>query len=273
MEIAILVAAAALGVGFLAVTQRQFLYFPQPREMPPIASVFANGEEVRFTTTDGLSLAGWFVPAATGGRAPAVLVLNGNAGNRFHRAPLAHALSRAGFAVLLFDYRGYGGNPGSPTEAGLLHDARAARAYLASRVGADRIAYFGESLGAAVAIALAAEHPPLALILRSPFTSVAEIGAHHYPYLPVHDRLLQDTYPSIGLIGRIRVPVLVIAGERDAIVPPAFSRRLYDAAAEPARYVLVPGADHNDLELFAGPTVVAETVRIIRDRSADIAPR
>ena len=267
----------AVGVGVVAAvilallfalwsTQRGMLYFPDDRRPPPAAAVLPNAEDVSVETEDGLRLAAWFVPGRD--RSGAVLVFNGNAGNRSDRAPLAAALAREGVTVMLFDYRGYGGNPGAPTEDGLLRDARAARAYLASRVPADRIAYFGESLGAAVAVALAAEHPPLALILRSPFTSVAEIGAHHYPYLPVHERLLQDTYGSIGLIGRIRAPVLVIAGERDAIVPPAFSRRLYDAAAEPVRFVVVPNADHNDADLFAGPVVIAETVRIIRERSA-----
>jgi fermentation-respiration switch protein FrsA (DUF1100 family) len=108
-----------------------------------------------------------------------VLVFNGNGGNRAHRAPLAAALSRSGLAVLLFDYRGYGGNPGAPTEPGLLADARAARAYLASRPGVDpgRLVYLGESLGAAVAVALAVEVPPLALVLRSPFTSLATWAA------------------------------------------------------------------------------------------------
>ena len=244
-------------------TQRGMLYFPDGRRVPPAAAMLANAEDVSFETGDGLRLGGWFVPARDA--SAAVLVFNGNAGNRSDRAPLAAALAREGVTVMLFDYRGYGGNPGAPTEDGLLRDARAARAFLATRVGATPIAYFGESLGGAVAVALAAEHPPLALILRSPFTSLAEIGAHHYPYLPVHERLLQDTYASSRLIGRVRSPVLVIAGERDEIVPPAFSRRLYDAAAEPVRFVLVPRADHNDLELFAGPVVIAETVRIIRE--------
>jgi fermentation-respiration switch protein FrsA (DUF1100 family) len=244
-------------------TQRGLLYFPDGRAVPPAATVLPNAEDVAFVTEDGIRLRGWFVPARDA--SAAVLVFNGNAGNRSDRAPLAARLSREGLAVLLFDYRGYGGNPGTPTETGLLRDARAARAYLATRVDGTRIAYFGESLGAAVAVALAVERAPLALILRSPFTSVAEIGAHHYPYLPVHERLLQDTYRSIGQIGEIAAPLLVIAGERDEIVPAAFSRRLYDAAARPIRYVIVPGADHNDPDLFAGPTVVAETVRMIRE--------
>ena len=251
-------------------TQRGLLYFPDRRTVPPAASVLRDAEDVSFATEDGVRLRGWLVPAREA--AAAVLVLNGNAGNRSDRAPLAAALARQGITVMLFDYRGYGGNAGDPTEDGLVRDARAARAFLAARVGATPIAYFGESLGAAVAVALAAEHPPLALILRSPFTSLAEIGAHHYPYLPVHERLLQDTYASSRLIGGIRSPVLVIAGERDEIVPPEFSRRLYDAAAEPVRFVLVPRADHNDPDLFAGPVVVAETVRIIRE-TAGARPR
>jgi len=247
-------------------TQRGMLYFPDDRAVPPAASVLAGAEDVAFTTEDGLLLRGWFVPA----RAPAVaavLVLNGNAGNRSDRAPLAGALSREGLAVLLFDYRGYGGNPGSATETGLLRDARAAAEYLATRTDTSRIAYFGESLGAAVAVALAAERPPLALILRSPFTSLADIGRHHYPYLPVHPLLLQDTYGSIERIGTLRAPLLVIAGERDRIVPAAFSRRLYDAAAEPKRYVAVPGADHNGGALLSGEIVISETVRFVRERA------
>jgi fermentation-respiration switch protein FrsA (DUF1100 family) len=267
-RVAIVAAVLSLAVLALLVVlwsaQRGMLYFPDGRAVPAASSVLEGGEDVAFPTEDGLRLSGWLVPSR-GPTVAAVLVLNGNAGNRSDRAPLAAALSREGFAVLLFDYRGYGRNTGEPTEVGLLRDARAAAAYLATRAGGARIAYLGESLGAAVAVALAAERPPLALVLRSPFTSLADIGAHHYPYLPVHPLLLHDTYPSIERIGAVRAPVLVIAGERDRIVPPTFSRRLYEAAAEPKRYVLVPGADHNDRELLAGENVVAEMARFIRD--------
>ena len=117
--------------------------------------------------------------------------------------------------------------------------------------------YFGESLGAAVAVGLAVERPPAALILRSPFTSLPDVGALHYPWLPVR-WLLTDRYPSIERIGSVHVPVMVIAGDRDDIVPEALSRRLYDAANEPKRYVLVPGAGHNDPELQDGRQMLAE---------------
>jgi len=196
-------------------------------------------------------------PAADPG--PAVLVCNGNGGDRSMRAALAAALSRMGLAVLLFDYRGYGGNPGVPSEEGLAADARAALAYLAGRpeVDPDRVVYFGESLGAAVALRLATERPPAALVLRSPFASLAEVGRHHYPVLPV-SLLLRDRYDSAALAGRLASPLLVVAGARDRIVPLAHTRRLFAAAPRPKRLVVLDRADHNDPDLLAGPRLVDE---------------
>ena len=191
--------------------------------------------------------------------AAAVLVCNGNGGNRSLRAALAAELSRMGLAVLLFDYRGYGGNPGHPSEEGLAADARAARAYLAGRaeVDPDRLVYLGESLGAAVALRLAVERPPAALLLRSPFASLAEVGRLHYPLVPV-SLLLRDRYDSAARVGRLAAPLLVVAGGRDRIVPASHSRRLFAAAPEPKRLVVLEGADHNDHDLLAGPRLLAE---------------
>jgi fermentation-respiration switch protein FrsA (DUF1100 family) len=133
--------------------------------------------------------------------------------------PLAWGLSAMGYATLLVDYRGYGGNPGSPSEEGLAIDARAALAHVESRddVNADRIAYFGESLGASVAVLLAVERPPSALIFRSPFTSLADVGSVQLPLLPV-SLLLRDRFDSSAKIADIRVPVLIVAGNDDALV-------------------------------------------------------
>jgi pimeloyl-ACP methyl ester carboxylesterase len=190
---------------------------------------------------------------------PAVLVCNGNGGNRSLRAPLADALAGMGLHVLLFDYRGYGGNPGRPTEEGLAADARAALEYLAGRpeVDPDRLVLFGESLGAAVALRLATERPPAALVLRSPFASLAEVGQRHYPLVPV-SLLLRDRYESAAVAGRLTAPLLVVAGGRDGIVPAAHSRRLFAAAPEPKRLVILDGVDHNDYELLAGRRLLAE---------------
>ncbi len=193
-----------------------------------------------------------------------VIVFNGNAGNRAHRVELADALQRHRLQVLLVDYRGYGGNEGVPSERGLAADSRAARAYVASRadVDASRLVYFGESLGAAVAVDLAAEFPPAALVLRSPFTSMSDVGQHHYPFLPVR-LLLRDRFPTIDRIRRIGSPLLVIAGDEDRIVPLEQSRRVYDAAPAAKELVVVAGADHNDLELLAGDEMIDAIARFI----------
>jgi fermentation-respiration switch protein FrsA (DUF1100 family) len=262
----------AAGVAFLLalalVVQRRLVYFPLIQDVPPVTGVLPNAHEVAFETEDRLSLHGWFVPAEPPAPGTTVLVFNGNAGDRSFRASLAFALARAGLSVLLFDYRGFGGNPGSPSEAGLSADARAAQAYLASRDDVDprRFVYFGESLGAAVAVRLAVERPPAALVLRSPFTSLADVGRLHYRFLPI-DLFLLDRFDAIGRIGSVRCPVLVIAGERDRTVPPAQSRRLYEAAPGQKRFVLIPGADHNDRELLDGPRLIEEVVRFLRDTS------
>lgn len=256
-------------LGLLALiwaAQRRLMYFPFGEVPSPIAVGLANVERVTFTTTDGIRLNGWFLPSR---RLPAwftILVFNGNAGNRAYRAPLAAALRAHDLAVLLFDYRGFGENPGAPTEAGLAADARAARAYLLGRPNVDpaRMVYLGESLGSAVATALAAEHPPAALILRSPFVSMTELGRIHYPFLPVR-WLLRDRFASIDRILQIPCPLLVIAGERDRIVPPEQSRRLYEAASSAKRLVILPGADHNDDDLLAGKEMIEAIIRFLQE--------
>lgn len=257
MRWVLIVTLVVSGLSALAWSQqRRLVYFPSPGLVPSAGLVLPGGRDVELTTADGNTLGAWYFPGRVAG--PAVLVCNGNGGDRSGRAALAVALHRMGVAVLLFDYRGYGGNPGRPTEDGLAADARAALDWLAGRPDVDpsRIAYFGESLGAAVALGLAVERPPAALILRSPFTSLADAGAVHYPWLPVR-RLLIDSYPSIDRIGSLRAPLLVIAGDRDDIVPEALSRRLFDAAPEPKRFVTVPGAGHNDIDLLDGAVMTA----------------
>jgi fermentation-respiration switch protein FrsA (DUF1100 family) len=258
--VVVLVALVLLVLAWAA--QRRLIYLPSRGPVPAAADVLPGSQEVSFPTEDGLRLRGWFVPGSTG--AATVLVFNGNAGDRSVRAPLAAALARAGASVLLFDYRGYGGNPGSPTESGLAADARGARRYLESRpdVRPESIVYYGESLGAAVAIGLAVERPPAALVLRSPFTSLADIGQLHYPYLPV-SQLLKDRYDSIGRIAGVRCPLLVVAGGADSIVPAEQSRRLHDAAPEPKRYVEIPDAGHNDFELLAGDRLIREVLSVL----------
>jgi fermentation-respiration switch protein FrsA (DUF1100 family) len=257
-------AAVIVFVALIWVAQRRLIYFPSDDLPAPASLGLAGVEPVRFVAPDGVPLDAWFFPGHGGPPAITVLVFNGNAGNRAHRTPLAESLRKHGLQVLLMDYRGYGGNPGRPSEEGLAEDARAARTYLVGRPDVDpsRLVYFGESLGAAVAVTLASEHPPAALVLRSPFTSLGDVGRVHYPWLPV-GLLLRDRFASIDRIGRVQAPVLVIAGDRDAIVPVGQSRWLYEAAPDPKALVVLPGADHNDLELLAGEEMIRAIVRFL----------
>jgi uncharacterized protein len=252
-------------VGFVSVAwgfQRSLIYFPSPQlgPRPP------GAQEATFTTSDGLELDGWFFPAE-GAEGRAILVCNGNAGNRSHRVLLAEALRDRGWAVLLYDYRGYGGNPGRPSEQGLAKDARAAISWLADRedVDADRIAYVGESLGAGVAARLAAERPPAALVLRSPFTSLVDLGRVHYPFLPV-GLLLRDRFPVVDHVRSYEGPVLVIWGEGDTIVPPDQSLAVAQAAPR-SSHVVIAGADHNDTALLDGEEFVEAVVGFLAENT------
>ena len=255
---------AAGGLLLIWAFQRTLIYFPVDHVPSPSDVGLAEVETVTFPTEDGLVLSGWFVSSRSAPVSGTVIVFNGNAGNRAYRAPLAATLRDHGYQVLLFDYRGYGGNGGAPTEPGLLADARAARAYLLGRadVEASRLVYFGESLGSAVAIGLAAEHGPAAMVLRSPFTSLVDVGRVHYPLLPV-TLLLRDRFASLDAIRDVGCPVLVVAGDGDRIVPVGQSRRLYDEIRAPKDLLIIAGADHNDPELGAGEEMMAAVVRFL----------
>jgi hypothetical protein len=259
-----LVAAVLAVLLVLAWTQqRRLLYFPEGDPGPPPV----GWNEVTIPTGDGLELTAWHRSAEDAADRPLVLVFHGNAGNRAGRVPLGEGLSSRGFDVLLIDYRGYGGNPGAPSEHGLAEDAESA-ARFAGMLAPDRaIVYFGESLGAAVSIGLAASMPPDGLVLVSPFTSVADVGRFHYPMAP--SWLIRESYPSLERVesGAIEgVPVLVAAGSGDTIVPVSQSRMIADAAG--AEWYEVPGADHNDPELRSAAAFVDRVATFI-DRSVN----
>lgn len=241
-----------------AIFQRQLIHLPDTSVPPTPDGV----EEVTLTTGDGLELTAWFVAADDA--TATVLLAPGNAGNRGARAPMARELAARGHAVLLVEHRGYGGNPGRPSEDGLLTDLRAARDHLDARddVDADRVVYFGESLGSAVVAALAIEAPPAALVLRSPFPELAEVGSIAYPFLPVRT-LLRDRYPTAEHLRAYDGPVLVIAGDRDSIVPAELSVEVAEQAR--ADLVLIEGADHNDAALFVGGELLDAVTSYVRD--------
>ena len=254
-------------VGMLWAFQRQLIYFPDATAPLPAADVIPGARDIVLQTRDGLELDAWFVPSAgpedTG---MAVLVAPGNGGNRAGRAELGERLSQRGFAVLLMDYRGYGGNPGSPSEDGLVADAAAAAQGL-EELGypAARTLYFGESLGTGVVAALQAERPPAGVVLRSPFTELADVGAHHYPWLPVRT-ILRDRYPVVEHVASSDVPMTVIYGDRDSVIPPRLSTQVAERVPVLAELVLIEGADHNDPVMFG--TRVTDAVARLAEQVA-----
>lgn len=255
-----LVLVVVLGVVTVSLwgLQRRLVYLPAGAP-PPVEEVLPSGQAVTLEPEDGPALEAWWVP----GGPTAVVVFPGNAGNRGVRAPLAEALHDRGLSVLLVDYRGYGGNPGSPSEDGLLADGRAARAWVDGQPTVEDVVLFGESLGAAVAVALAREQPPAALVLRSPFTSLLDVARVHYG--PVPSFLLWDRFPADELVAEVAVPTLVVLGEDDRIVPPDQSRRLASLAGGPTRVVEVPDAGHNDRALLDGPVLLDAVAAFLAD--------
>lgn len=233
-------------VGGLFLGQRYLIYRPFAEPFDP-AQVQASGlKPVTVETADGLSLTHLYrAPAVTGG--PVVVVFHGNAGHIGYRVPKFVEFVEAGLGLFLVEYRGFGGNPGKPSEEGLYADARAALDWLAEQgVAAERTVLYGESLGSAVAVAMAAERPAGAVVLEAPFTSLAEVAQHIYWFTPAK-WLVLDRFDSLSRIRKIAAPLLIVHGERDQVVPVKFGRELFAAAPEPKEAVFLPAADHVDL--------------------------
>ena len=247
------VAYAAL-VGGLYLFQRQLLYFPD-RNRPELFGLEQLGvREITLSTEDGLSLLSWYLPARPG--QPVIAYFHGNGGHIGYRAERLLRFAREGFGVLMAEYRGYGSNPGTPSEIGFYADGRAALSFLEREgVALNRLVLYGESLGSGVAVELAAQHEVAALILEAPPTSVAEVAQCHFPYVPAA-RLVTDRFDSLSRIGKVRAPILILHGDSDRVVPMRFGRALFDAAPEPKEGWFAPGAGHEDLARYGSLDVV-----------------
>lgn len=232
-------------VGTAMFLENSLIYFPSPYpdgDWNPKGLVF---EDAWFEAADGTKVHGWYVPKKNA-RA-AVLFCHGNGGNITHRVDKLQLLhSKSDVSVLIFDYRGYGRSEGSPDEQGVLADARAARTWLAKRenIPETQIVLMGESLGGAVAVDLAATDGARALILESSFSSLPDVAAFHYSWLPVR-WLMRTRFDSAAKIGNYHGPLLMTHGDSDTIVPLPSAQRLFDAANEPKQFILLPKHDHN----------------------------
>lgn len=260
--------ALALTVGAVAgavvAFEDSFIYFPaRPLDLTP-SELGLSFEEAWLTAEDGVRIHGWFLPAR--GSRFTVLFAHGNAGNIGHRLDRARLmLSRLATDVFLFDYRGYGRSEGSPGEEGTYRDARAAHDYLVGGRGIrpERLVLFGESLGSAVVLDLALSRPCRGLVLETPFASVADMAREVLPILPV-GKLLRTKYDNRAKAARLEVPLLVLHGDRDSVVPYAQGRRVFEAAPEPKRFFRIPGADHNDTYLTGGEAYWRELAAFLK---------
>ena len=231
-------------LALLYVTQRAMQYFPERFRTAPAAAGLPQAEELGLDTADGERVIVWHVPPR--GNKPVALYFHGNGGSLRNRVDRFRALTEDGSGLVALSYRGYGGSTGTPSEAGLIADALAAYAFTSARYGSERIVLWGESLGSGVAVALAAQMPVGYLILQSPFTSAADVGAQRYWFVPVR-LMMKDQFRSDLRIGKVAAPVLILHGDRDDIVPIALAERLYGLINAPKRFVRMAGVGHNDV--------------------------
>jgi len=239
----VITVAYIIFVGFLFIFQSHYIYYPEPVLSADPGNIGLYFESVSFETMDRVKLSGWFVPSESA--RGVILFCHGNAGNISHRLESIQIFHRLGLDVFIFDYRGYGQSEGKPTEHGTYKDAEAAWRYLVEerQVHPKEIIVFGRSLGGAVASWLAQSHTPGALILESTFTSLPDIAATLYPYLPVK-LLLRFKYNTAEYLGGLNCPVLIIHSRDDEIMRFSHGRRLFEIAKEPKKFLEITGT-HN----------------------------
>ena len=252
--------------------EKRFLFFPERELNGTPGDAGLRFEDVCLTSSDGLKLHGWFLPAPvsfTGPDTQTWLWFHGNGGNlstRVGQLERAHRL--LGVHQFIFDYRGYGRSEGKPTEQGTYLDARAAIGYLSQRpdVNQDRIVYFGHSLGAAVSIELAVSSPPAGMALIAPFSSIRDMAKLALP-VPLAGWAVRNHYNSVAQISNVHAPVVILHGELDEIVPYSQGLKLFEAANQPKRFVTLPEAQHNNAHHVAAD-VMAQALLEFRDSVA-----
>jgi fermentation-respiration switch protein FrsA (DUF1100 family) len=245
--------------------QRKLIYFPDRTRVEPSQAGLPDVEEKVLKTPDGQRIIVWYGKAQPG--QPTLLYFHGNGGGLVDRAERIRRFMNEGWGVYMMAYRGYSGSSGVPTEASNIADARLAYgALVLEGVSPESIIAYGESLGSGVAARVAVERPVGRLILEAPYTSAVAVGAKAYPYLPV-SYLLRDRYETDKVIKQVHVPLLILHGERDGVIPVEMGRELARLANEPKRVVVFPNAGHNNLYVDGNQGMTA-----VRDWIRDVAP-
>ncbi|HXF53061.1 MAG TPA: alpha/beta hydrolase [Hyphomicrobiaceae bacterium] len=255
LEVAVfLLVVAMLALAAVWLGQRRLIYFPSTARIAPESVGLAGVTEQVLDTPDGNRLICWWSRAASG--EPTLLYFHGNGGSLAERADRIRFFRDHGIGMFIMSYRGYGGSTGSPSEAANVADAKLAHDWLLrSGVSPERLVLYGESLGSGVAVQVALKKPVAGVILDAPYTSIADLGAEVYPFLPVR-LLLWDRYNTIDHIARLKAPLLVLHGERDRTVPLEMGKRVFEAAAGPKRLATFPAAGHSDHNYYGSYEVV-----------------
>ncbi len=250
---AIAIVAYVAAAVALYIFQRALLYpAPQTTRTDPAAAGFPEAQEIVLDTKDGEKVIVWHVPPKQG--KPVVLFFHGNGEVLAWRVPRFRAITAGGIGLIALSFRGYGGSSGKATEAGLLNDGAAAYAFAAAQYPPERIVPWGYSLGTGVAVATAASKPVGKLILEAPYTSLIDVAASLFWYMPVR-WLMLDSFRSDERIAGVKIPMLIMHGERDTVVPERLGRRLFDLAPGPKRFVPFPLGTHINLDDYGAVDV------------------
>jgi hypothetical protein len=241
-------------VGVLYARQRSLMYFPDTVHTTPAAAGLPEATEVPLVAADGVHITAWF--AAPQGDKPVIVYFHGNGGSLRYGAARFRQLIGAGIGLVALEYRGYGGNDGSPSEDGLIADGEAAYAYAAAHYPAKQIVLWGQSLGSGVAVAVAAEKPVARVILEAPFTSTAAVASIRYWYIPV-SLLMKDQFHSDRRIQKVTAPLLILHGVKDQVVPYTMGERLFELANKPKHIVRFLDAGHDNLDANGALNAVA----------------
>ncbi len=248
LSIIIVGAIVAYGVAFggIYAAQRLILFHPNTQYLTPAAmtNLPEGVQEAKIKTSDGETIIAWYLPAQTGNRT--ILFFPGNAGHLPYMPDRFREANKTGLGLMAVAYRGYSGSTGSPTEAGLHLDAEAAYAWLTAKIKPDQIILHGAALGAAVATQIAVNHPARELVLEAPYPAAVDVMARRFWFLPIR-YIMQDEFLTREIIGKVKLPILFIQGEKDEVVPVASAQALFERAPEPKKWVLIPEGSHNNL--------------------------
>lgn len=227
--------------------QEKMTYFPSITISAPREARVPEMQIIELQTEDGLKIKGWYSPPKSQNQ-PTLVYFHGNAGDISNRSFIARTFLDLNYGFFLLTYRGYSGNPGTPSEQGLYSDARAVINFLMKKgLSPKSIVLMGESIGSGVAIQMATEFPIHALILMAPFSSLADVAKIHYSFFLPFNWLIKEKYDSMAKAAHIHAPVLIIHGKKDTIIPPELSRKLFEKFPEPKKAAYIPGSGHNDL--------------------------